>query len=201
MNIRRNGLLLLIALAGVHAADNDKNRFSPKPAASYPFHQTNGKVTIAAVPYETDEQARTAFDKRNPYKYGVLPVLLVIQNDSDTALRLDGMRAEYTTPDGSRIEATPAADVRFISGPQKPNMAPNPLPIPRRAKKNPLDMWEIEGRAFSAKMLPAGEAAHGFVYFQTRHSPNSRIYITGLSEASTGKELFFFDIPFTADKR
>jgi hypothetical protein len=64
-----------------------------------------------------------------------------------------------------------------------------------RSKKNPLEAWEVEGRAFMAQMLPAGQTASGFVYFQTGLQPGSTIYLSGMVEAGTNKELLFFEIP------
>ena len=53
-----------------------------------------------------------------------------------------------------------------------------------------------EGRAFAAKMLPPGESASGFFYFQVPHRAGSVLYITGIREASTRRELFYIEIPF-----
>jgi hypothetical protein len=33
------------------------------------------------------------------------------------------------------------------------------------------------------------------VYFRTGHRSGSNLYVTGLREAGSGKELFFFEIP------
>jgi hypothetical protein len=44
-------------------------------------------------------------------------------------------------------------------------------------------------------MLPAHEAANGFFYFQTRLLPGARFYLTGIRVASTGKDIFYFEIP------
>jgi hypothetical protein len=62
-------------------------------------------------------------------------------------------------------------------------------------RKNPFDAWEIEGRAFAAKMLPAGESASGFFYFQTGMQRGAKLYLTGIAEADTGRELFYFEVP------
>jgi hypothetical protein len=62
-------------------------------------------------------------------------------------------------------------------------------------KKNPLDAWEIEGRALAAQMLPAGQTASGFLYFQTGLQPGSSIYLSGLREAGSGEEILYFEIP------
>jgi hypothetical protein len=44
-------------------------------------------------------------------------------------------------------------------------------------------------------MIPAGESAGGFFYFQTGHRPGSRVYVTGLEEASSRRELLYFEFP------
>ena len=189
--------LLLSITAFAADKDKAKGRFSPGPAASYPNKQTNEKVTIAAEPYETTDEARTAFGKVNPYEHGVLPVLLVIQNDTGKTISLEQLEVVYVTPGREHIDAIPAKDVAYLEGPKRPNFGgpPLPIPIPRGAKKSKLAIWEIEGRALNAKMIPAGESAHGFVYFQTGHRKGSKIYLKGITEAGTGRELFYFEIP------
>ena len=44
-------------------------------------------------------------------------------------------------------------------------------------------------------MLPAGQSASGFFYFRTGLQRGATIYLNGLTEAATGKELFYFEIP------
>ena len=173
------------------------SKFDPGAVTSFPNRQTVSKFTIGARTLETDEQARPAFGKLNPYKFGVLPVLVVMQNDGGETLSLEGMRVEYVTPKREHLEATPAQEVKFERGVRRPSTTPSPLPrLPgRTAKKNPLTAWEIEGRAFSARMLPAGQSASGFFYFTTGHYRGAILYVTGIREAATGKELFFVEIP------
>ena len=67
--MRRVALIVLLSIAVAAAADKDK-RFAPKAAKTYPGHQTFNKITIAAVPYTSEDQAKSAFDKARPYKYG-----------------------------------------------------------------------------------------------------------------------------------
>lgn len=195
MSAIRNSLILFLSITAFGA---DKGTFKPGPADSYPNKQTNSGLTIAAVPYESDEQARTAFGKVNPYKYGVLPVLVVMRNDSGQTMKLDDMQVEYVAQNRTRIEATPPGDVKYIAGGQRPKIGQSPLPTggPRISiKKNPLAAFEIESRAFSAKMLPPSESASGFFYFQTGTRPGAKLYVTGIKEAASGKEIFYFEIP------
>jgi hypothetical protein len=189
-------LFLFMSIAAAFAADKETEKFEVRPAADYKARQTNAKVTIAAQVFVSDDDARLPFGKNNPYKYGVLPVLVVVQNDSAQAVSLEPMKVEYVTADHSRIFSTPARDVRFVNGPQKPNVNIGPTgPKLGKQKKNPLAEWEIEGRAFAAKMLPPGQSASGFFYFQTGFMRSSTLQVSGLKDAKSGEELFYFEIP------
>jgi hypothetical protein len=194
--MRRVALMVLLSIAVAGADDKDKARYAPGPAKSYAGHQTMDKITIAAVPFLTDEQAQKAFGKKNPYKYGVLPVLVILENGTGKALRLD-LEAQYVRADGKHVDATPASDVIFVGASGKAPKIPgeSPIPWPRRVKSGPLNIWEIEGRAFSAKMLPENDSVYGFFYFQVDYQPGSKMYLTGLKEAATGKDFFFFEVP------
>src|SRR5580692_6702824 len=176
-------ILLMVFMAvffvseGTLAADNnkDESKFAPGPASSYPAKQTNDHVTVAVVAYDTEELAHTAFGKLNPNQYGVLPVLVIIQNDTDQALKLDHLEVDYTGFDGRHVEATPASDIQVLGGSPRPKLpSGSPIPLPHKKYKNPLNTIEIEGRAFSVKILPAHDSANGFFYFQTEPRPGAK---------------------------
>ena len=194
--------MVLLSIAAAGSDDKDKP-FKPSPASSYPNHQTLDKITIAAIPYVTEEQQKEAFGKAQPIKHGVLPALVVMQNNTGKTLRLD-LQAEFEDPGGRHVEATPASDVIYIDGnvkrPRMPHTTPYPNPFPHKPKGGPLDTWQIEGRAFAPKMLPAGESAFGFFYFQTENIPGSKLYLTGIKDAQTGKDYFYFEVPFEPEK-
>jgi len=171
----------------------DKASFKAPAAADMPHKQTVEQLTIGVDPYVSGDKVKLAFDKLVPYQYGVLPVLVVMQNDTGKAIRLGNLRVEYVGPRGNRAVATPAKEVKYAIGPDSnPGRMVGPIQVKR---KNPLDVWEIEGRAFAAEMLPPGNTASGFFYFNTGIQPGSTIYITGLAEAGTGKELIYFEVP------
>jgi hypothetical protein len=189
-------LLSIAARAAYYKEDDkDKDRFAPGAASSYKGSQTMEKITIAAVPFTGEEQVRSAFGKVDPNKYGVLPVLVILENGTGKALRLT-LQADFVA-DGKHVDATPPSDVTFIGGSGKAPRMPgtSPYPFPRKEKKGPLNIWEIEGRAFTAKLLPLGEKVFGFFYFQTDYKPGSTLYLTGISDASTGKEYLYFEVP------
>src|SRR5579863_8705186 len=191
-------LVILISSAAGYAQKKDDVRFAPGPASSFHSKQTNENVTVAAEAYDSDELTQTAFGKLNPNQYGILPVLVIIQNDTGQALRLDNVEVELVDAGNRHVEATPASEVQYINGPSRPSATAGtrgaPLPIHKK-HKNPLSAWEIEGRAFAPKMLPAHEGASGFFYFQARMLPGAHLYLTGIQQAASGKELFYFEIP------
>src|SRR5205085_2795228 len=119
-------LFLFLSIAAAFAADKEGEKFEARPAAEYKAHQTISKVTIGTQAYVSDEDARAPFGKTNPYKYGILPILVVIQNEGAQAINLERMKVEYVTADHNRIDATPPRDVRFVNSGQKPNVTSGP---------------------------------------------------------------------------
>jgi hypothetical protein len=189
-------LALLLSISAGLAADKE-TPFKAAPAASYASHQSNAQITIGVDPYVTLDKVKLAFGKLEPYKYGILPVLVVIQNDSGKAIRLDRLKAEYVGPNHDRVDATPAKDVRYLKPPERPAAIDGPMGRVKvlKPKKNPLDAWEIEGRALTAQMLPPGQSASGFFYFQTGLQHNATIYLSGLYDAASSQEILYFELP------
>ena len=125
-------------------------------------------------------------------------MLVIIQNGTGKALRMD-LQPQFVDPDKHHLDAIPAEDVIYYRGLKKPpTIGPTtslPIPLPRSKKKGPLNTPEIVNRALSVKLVPPGESVYGFFYFEAQYRPGSTLYLNGLSDASTGKEYFFFDLP------
>jgi hypothetical protein len=189
-------LALLLSISAAFGADK-VTPFQAAPAASYPSHQSNAQITIGVDTYVTLDKVKVAFGKLDPSAYGVLPVLVVIQNDSGKAIKVDHIKAEYVGPNHDRVDATPAKDVRFLDPPKRPGVITGPGGMTKvlKPKKNPLAEWEIEGRAFNAQMLPPGQSANGFFYFQADLMKGATIYLSGITEAATGTEILYFELP------
>ena len=178
------------------AADKEKSSYPIERAVKYAAKSTQDKVTVAVKMLDNPEENRQAFGKANLLDYGVLPVLVVIDNDSNKAIRLN-LKCEFVNAQGKRADSMSAEDVQYRNTPKRPNPLDQPAryPIPLPKKKNKLETWEIKGRAFSARMVPAGESVSGFFYFNVQPRNGSSIYLNGLSEAASGKDLFYFEIP------
>src|SRR5262245_14017352 len=120
-------LALVLSIAAAYAADKE-TPFKAAPAASYANKLSDAGVTIGVEPYSSTsvEKLKLAFGKLDPNEYGVLPVLVVIQNDSDKSIKLDHLRARYNGRGDNRVDAIPAREVRYLKGPQRPKVLTGP---------------------------------------------------------------------------
>jgi hypothetical protein len=185
-------LLLAAALAG-------QERFDPGPITSYPARESNSQVTVAVRPYRDREQLRKIFGKTDFDKLGIVPLLVVIANESEQILRLDSLRVQLITADGQKVEPIPAADVTRPGNVKRPEINPRPSPIPGIGRRrSPREAPEVAQREFVAPLVEAHATEHGFFYFRLGKGPDrlagAKIYVTGIREVKSGQELFYFEI-------
>jgi hypothetical protein len=160
----------------------------------YP-HQESGKVLIGSKAFDTEEATSRVFGKKADLnRYGILPILVVIQNNRQQTLDLNGLEVRLTASGSHSVAPLEPQEVAGIAAPaDEPKIPAGPLP--RRQKKNPLSTLEIVERSFSARMVPPGEQASGFFYFRTQPQPGMRVLINGIFERPSGKEILYFEIP------
>lgn len=168
--------------------------FKPGPAASYP-HQTSGPVTVGARAYNKEELTESAFGKKvDLLKYGVLPVLVVVENKGKEAIDLQNVEVNLIASDGRHATAVTPDDLIHLGSPTKrPGIKQTPIPMPK--KKNPMNSPEIVVRSFSARMLPPGDSASGFFYFEAKSEGGDKLYVNGMREARSGKDIMYFEFP------
>jgi hypothetical protein len=192
---------LILMLAAVCLGAKDPPQVRPQPADTYPAKDRHDGVTIAAVPYDTEEKSKAIFGRYDPLKVGVLPVYVVISNQSKDALRLNDWTVELMASDRQRAEPTPAGRVALmLSGrnvPRSIDRPRGPLPrLPQRADSKVEDA--LLSREFALQMVPPGDTVGGFLFFDTARRRNAvhgaRLFLSHLTWGSTGKELFFFEI-------
>ncbi|MBV8569850.1 MAG: hypothetical protein JO319_04500, partial [Acidobacteriaceae bacterium] len=130
-------------------------------AASDYAHQSSDQVTVGAKSFDNEELTSSAFGKKTELlRYGVLPVLVVVENKRDKALDLRDIEVSLVAGDGRHAPAVSPEDLPFLATQGKhPSQTGVKVPVPLPKKKNPLDTPALVERAFSAKMLPAGDSA------------------------------------------
>jgi hypothetical protein len=185
--------ITLAALAVVTATTSDKD-FRPGAASDY-AHQSGEQVTVGAKPFNTEDLTAEAFGKKvDLLRYGVLPVLVVIENKRERTLDLRDLEVNLVATDGRHATAVNPEDIPFLARRgRRPPPVQTPIPLPK--KGNPLNSPEIVMRAFSAKVLPPGDSANGFFYFEARSEPGDKLYLNGLRDARSGQEITYFEFP------
>ena len=193
---RRFAILSITSAAALLAGGfgNEARHFRPGAADAYP-HQKSEDVTVGAKPYTGDAQIGEAFGKKIDFaKYGVVPVLVVIENQRRMALDLRYLEVTLVASDGRHAKAVAPEELPFLaSHPGKPSPPGMKSPIPLPKRKNPLNTTEISERAFAAKVIPPGDSASGFLYFEAQAEPGDKVYLNGLRDARSGQELLYFE--------
>ena len=179
MALTGKSLIVLLGIAAAFAAEKERPKFTPAAASSYPTRQTISKVTIAAVPYRmrpTWTEPRSASSTptvRRPARAGSDPERL--RPDHRARQTQGGVGAARPRPHGGHARRGPEVHLAARSVPTSiPARCPDPGHVSE--KKSPLAAWEIEGRAFVARMLAPRDSASGFFYFRAgsrRAAPRS----------------------------
>lgn len=182
--------ICFVPLAGA----SRKQVFHAGPASEY-AHQAAFGVTVGAKPFDTEDLTAEAFGKKTPLlKYGVLPVLVVVENKGKQAIDLRSLKVNLVGSDGRHVTSVNPEDIQYLrKGGRRTSV--NPLPIPLPAHKNPLNAPQITTRAFAAQFVAPGDSVSGFFYFEARLEPGDRIYLDGMQEVRSGQELMYFEFP------
>jgi hypothetical protein len=200
--IRKTRFLLSIAsMAGLLLAADDKQPFQAGKAADY-AHQTSEQVLVGAKPFDNADLVADAFGKKaDLLKYGVLPVLVVVENKRDKSIDLRDLQVSLVATDGRHVEAISADEVSYLAknGRRRPKGPGEGIPLPLPQKKNPLAAPEITGRAFAAGMLPPGDSVSGFFYFEAQAEVGDSLYLSGMRDARSRKEILYFEFPLKKD--
>ena len=172
-----------------------------QPARTYPAHDEHSdeKVTVALDPYDLAEKTGIFAVHYNEIR--MLPVLLIITNDSDQPISLTDMKAELVTVDRAKLSPAVADDIyRRISHPSARGTS-YPLPFPTKKAKGGVskqDRDEIENAQFGAKAVEPHTTQAGFLFFDVEGIstalPGAHFYLTGVRDAK-GNELMYFEVP------
>jgi hypothetical protein len=131
----------------------------------------------------------------------MLPVFLVITNDSDQAISLLDMKTQLVTSDRTKITAATRDDLyRRLSRPSA-STSSYPLPFPRKKVKGGVSekaLEELDSAGFAAKAVEPHATQSGFVFFDVSgiSTPlaGAHLYLMGLRNGN-GNDLMYFDIP------
>lgn len=162
----------------------------------------NEHVTAAIDLYNTAPKDNIFVTSYN--QQGILPVFLVITNDSNQPITLKDMHAQLVTARSTKLESLGTDDVfrrvAHINGSSNPQRV-GPITLGgTKNKKAQKQYQEIVDAIFAAEAVEPHTTKSGFLFFDVEDVKQSvdgaNIYLTGIRDAA-GNELMYFDIPTT----
>ncbi len=195
--------LLLSALTTVSLAGKEFVLPAPKPATTYPARDqhTDESVTVAVDPYDMPDKA--AIFTTNYANADMLPVYVIITNDGDDPISMNGLKAQFITADRTKIAPATQDDLyRRLSKPKEPKRGPFslPVPLPNSHPKGAVTtkaLDEMQRAQFSARAVEPHSTQAGFLFFDVSGIdtplPGAHFFLTGLRNAK-GDDLYYFEI-------
>ena len=161
------------------------------------------KVAIAAEPYDTRE--KEAIFHVDYLSHGVMPVRLIVTNNSNRPISLRDARILFMTAAGGKIQASEPEDVERLMT-QKERQGgkiPMPGPIPAIKLKPKASNKEIEEDfdtfEYQALVVEPHSTRAGFLFYDVSELDHplkgAKLHLHKLRNAD-GQELFYFEIPF-----
>jgi len=161
------------------------------------------KLAIAAEPYDTRDKMELFHV--DYISHGVLPVRLIVTNNSDHPISLRDARIIFVTAQGDRIQAADPEDVeRLMTLKEKEGTKiplPGPLPpIHRKPKASDKAIeQDFNTFEFQALVVEAHTTRAGFLFYDVSglsHPLRGALLNLHKIKNADGKELFYFEIPF-----
>jgi hypothetical protein len=158
------------------------------------------QVAVAIDPYDMQDKAEIF--SVNYRSMGLLPVRLIITNDSDQPISLTQMKPTLVTVNRTKLLPLAPDDIfRRLSHPE-PSERKLPLPIPPGKKiKGGVKQQvhdEVEAAHFSAEAVEPHSTRAGFLFFDVQDISTplagAHFYLTGVRN-DQGNDLMYFEIP------
>jgi hypothetical protein len=199
------GLTLIFAGLALPAIASDHTPPPVQPATSFAAFEVHDdeKVAIAAEPYDTKE--KESIFRVDYLGHGVMPVRLIVTNNGNRPISLRDARILFQTKSGEQIQAAAPEDVERVMTrkEREGGKIPMPGPIPAiklKPKASDKDIEEdFQTFEYGALVVEAHTTRAGFLFYDVSQLDHplegSKLHLHKLRDAS-GKELFYFEIPF-----
>jgi hypothetical protein len=196
-------LLGFFLAAPAIAADHTPPAVQPATAFAAVETHEDEKLSIAAEPYDTKEKA--AIFRVDYLAHDVMPVRLIVTNNSNRPISLRDARILFQTAAGDRILAAEPEDVERLMNRKEREGSKIPLPggLPGIKLKPKGSNKEIEQDfdtfEYQALVVEPHTTRAGFLFYDVSGLTNplkgAKLHIHKIRDAE-GNELFYFEIPF-----
>jgi hypothetical protein len=209
MNKTRLFLMGFLGAAIILAALPIRAAYKARPwgineRGSYPANLTSEGVTIAVDPLYTDALAARVFDKPDMITRGIMPLAVIIFNDNEFPVEVDGLSVELIH-DKTRVRTMSPNETVFRLF-KKNETWISQVPIPRipRSDLNEAALDDYDAKFLHEKVVGSHDKGGGFLYLHidakdlASYLSTSVVYIPNVYRRDDGSRMIFFEIALGA---
>jgi hypothetical protein len=176
--------------------------WNPHSRDNYAASLTSEGVTIAVEPLFTDALAALAFDKKDIVTRGIMPLAIIIFNDNDYPVEVDGVSVELIHEDTHLRTLYPGQALDRIYNDGRGVGSRNPGS--QKGMFNADAVADFENKFLMNKIIAPHDKGWGFLYLHVSSSnlvqylSKSRVYIPNIYRRDKRSRLIFFEIDLDA---
>ncbi len=172
-----------------------------RPAAEYAAHQDFQGMVFAGQVFNTQESIQQIFDTKALFKHGIMPVLIVIENRNNFAVRIHSNDIFLIGPDNLQHRALKVEDVLISVAFDRPLSSASTNPRMVLGRINRKLSSDFEHKSFAEKLIAPGGSDYGVVFFtllQGEALQGARLYLPEIHNITENEPLIFFEFELNA---
>ncbi len=195
-------IILVACLCTPILAGYKIKEFKPKAAKEYPAYQDFQKIVIAADPRLTEVGVLELFDTKKLLDKLIMPVVVVVENNNDFAVRLRAEDILLVDSTGTQIPSMPYDEVLLrLTLKNHLGTYSGRKEILLRQVGNKDMVLDFEHKYFGEKLIAPHDSDFGVVFFPVPSSGDlsgTRLYLPKVHNLTNDEPLMFFE--FDLDK-
>jgi hypothetical protein len=176
----------------------------PRNRNSYTASLTSENVTIAVEPLFSDALAAQVFDRKDMVTRGIMPLAVIIFNDNDFPIEVDGFSVELIFQDRHLQTLNPNEAVSHLFKDDK-SWLNKSIGGNSKRELNLDAVADFESKFLRNKIVVPHDKGGGFLYLEIPRWRNlveilskSRIYIPNVFRRDNRSRMIFFEIDLDA---
>jgi hypothetical protein len=171
--------------------------FTPKPAKEYAAYQDFQNIVIAASPRLDQAGIDELFDTKKLLEKQIMPVVVVIENNNDFAVRINEGDIFLVPEDGTQIPSMPFDEVLLKLTTQKglsTYSAPREILVKKVGSRDMV--MDFEHKAFGERLIEPHGSDYGVLFFPLPAGGNlagTRLYLPRVYNMTLHEPLVFFE--------
>jgi len=198
------GIMLPLAALPIRAAAYKSRPWSVNERGSYPANLTSEGVTIAVEPLFTDALAARVFDKPDMVTRGIMPLAVIIFNDNDFPIEVDGLSVELIRERTPVRTMSPNEAVYRLFRKDRTWISKAAIPRIPRSDLNEAALDDFDAKFLLEKTVGPHEKGGGFLYLHidsndlVSYLSAAVVYIPNVYRRDNGSRMIFFEISLEA---